>query len=287
MAVPGARRSSRASAGAAPAAATSSSSVASRPPSPHESTLLEKKENAPARPSVPSSSRRSRCGARRVRGVLDQREPARVAQLPQRLDRRRDSRRSARRRPPSCAAVSCALDVGGVDAEVVRPDDVGEHRHAAAVAHGGGGRGERDRRHDHLVAGADAGGEVGEVQRRRAVGDARRRAARRDAPRTPPRTPPCAAPWSASPSAACRRPRRAGPRSSCAGRTAGSAGTSLTGAMFECAGENGSPKRCASSASTTSPIPSGTRICGLEAELGADALEARPCSRADPRRGCT
>ncbi len=36
-------------------AATSSSSVASSPPSPHASTLLEKKLNAPARPNVPSA----------------------------------------------------------------------------------------------------------------------------------------------------------------------------------------------------------------------------------------
>ena len=63
------------------------------------------------------------------------------------------------------------LDVLRVDARVLARDDLREHRRRAAVQGRGGGRGERERRHDHLVARADPRGEVGEVQRRRAARD--------------------------------------------------------------------------------------------------------------------
>ena len=48
---------------------------------------------------------------------------------------------------------------------------VGEHGGAAAVEHAVGRRGERDRGHDDLVAGADPRGEARDVQRGGAVGD--------------------------------------------------------------------------------------------------------------------
>ena len=95
-----------------------------------------------------------------------------------------------------------ALDVVGVEPEVVRAGDVGEHRRAAAVDDRGGGGGERHGRDDHLVARPDAGGEVGEVQRGRAGGERDRVAARRGARRTRPRTPACAGRASASPTPA-------------------------------------------------------------------------------------
>ena len=62
------------------------------------------------------------------------------------------------------------LDQGGVD--VVGPRvDVHEHRAGAAVADGVGGGDERVADRDHLVAGPDAEGEQGQVQRRRAARD--------------------------------------------------------------------------------------------------------------------
>ena len=64
-----------------------------------------------------------------------------------------------------------AADVRGVQREVVRAEDVREHGRRAAVDDRRGGGGERHRGHDHLVAGPDARGQVGEVQRGRAGGD--------------------------------------------------------------------------------------------------------------------
>ena len=57
----------------------------------------------------------------------------------------------------------------GIDAEVVLAHDLGEHRLGAAVARRRGGGDERDARDDHLVAGADARGEVRKVQGRGAA----------------------------------------------------------------------------------------------------------------------
>ena len=103
-------------------------------------------------------------GARRVRGVLDQGEPVRVAERAQALHRRwvaREVHRADRLR----ARADAPFDVFGVEPEVVRPEDVGEDRRAAAVDDRGRRRREGHRRDDHLVPGPDAGGEVGEVQR--------------------------------------------------------------------------------------------------------------------------
>ena len=55
--------------------------------------------------------------------------------------------------------------VVGVEAEVVLSEHLGQHRRGTAVPRGGGGRDEGDAGHDHLVAGADAGGQVGQMQR--------------------------------------------------------------------------------------------------------------------------
>ena len=57
------------------------------------------------------------------------------------------------------------LDGGGVEAEVVGLD-VGEHRRRAGERDRVGRRREGERRHDDLVARADAGGEQAEVQAR-------------------------------------------------------------------------------------------------------------------------
>ena len=94
-------------------AATSSSSVASRPPSPHASTLLEKKLNAPARPNVPSARpSTSAHGAWATSSISA--SPCASVSVAQRVDGRGVAARSARRRRPSCAGVIFAVDVLGV-----------------------------------------------------------------------------------------------------------------------------------------------------------------------------
>ena len=122
VAVPGAAASSPCERRERASAATSSLSVHSRPPSPTERTLLEKKLNAPARPQVPSLRPVER-RARGVRDVLDQREPVRVAELRRRstgagvagvVD---DAHRLRARR-------DAALDVLGVEARVVRAETI-------------------------------------------------------------------------------------------------------------------------------------------------------------------
>ncbi len=204
-------------------AATSSLSVQSSPPSPTESTLLEKKLNAPARPQVPSL-RPCEGGARRVRDILDQRDAVAVADL---LHAVRggcvagvvddaDGLRARR---------DATLDILRVEARVLARDDLGEDRVGAAVDRRRGRRRERERRHDHLVPRTDPGGEVGEVQRRRAARDRDRvpRAEVRGERRA--RTLPCAGRASASPSAASRQPLP-GPAAAAAGRRAGAPGRS-------------------------------------------------------------
>jgi hypothetical protein len=52
-----------------------------------------------------------------------------------------------------------------VDARILEADDVREHRRASGVDHRRRGGCERERGNDHLVAGTDAGGQVGEVKR--------------------------------------------------------------------------------------------------------------------------
>ncbi len=105
-----------------------------------------------------------------MRHVLDQRDAALVAQLLQPVN------------PGGVASVvhgadrlrawrDARLQVHRVEGRALARDDLGEHRRRAAIHHRGGGRRERKRGHDHLVAGADASGQVGEVQRRGAAGE--------------------------------------------------------------------------------------------------------------------
>ncbi len=109
-------------------------------------------------------------GARRVRDVLDQRDAVLVAQRLQAVDGggvagivHRAHRLRARRDAP--------LHVVGVEARVLARDDLREHRRRPAVERRRGGRRERERRHDHLVARSGPGGQIGEVQRGGAAGD--------------------------------------------------------------------------------------------------------------------
>ena len=67
-----------------------------------------------------------------------------------------------------------ARGVLGINVEVVRAAHVAEHRLGAHVAGRAGARDERERGHDHLVAGADARRQAREVQRRRAARDGHR-----------------------------------------------------------------------------------------------------------------
>ncbi len=173
--------------------------------------MLEKKLKVPARPWVPSL--RSDPG-REASGLW---AASSISARP----RSSQSARQRLQRGRVAAVVDRAdglgpvgdpgLDVGRVDPEVLLPDDLGQHRGAAAVADRGGGGDEGDPGDDHLVPGPDPGGEVGEVKRRRA-------AARRDrvldpevGARTRSRRPRSAGPSSASPSAGSRRPPRPGP----------------------------------------------------------------------------
>ena len=56
------------------------------PPSPTQSCFLEKNERQPSAPTVPAWRAGLDVGADRLRGVLDERDPARVAELAQRPD---------------------------------------------------------------------------------------------------------------------------------------------------------------------------------------------------------
>ena len=149
-----------------------------------------------------------------------------------------------------------ALDVGGVDAEVVRAEDVGEHRLGAAVAGGGRGGDERDRRHDDLVARPDAGGQHREVQGGGAaregdrVGDAEmlgELALERVGARA--HRQPAGAQRRVDRRAVLLAQREVEERDAQA----------HPGATLEWPAPNGSSKRPASSASVTSAMPSGTR----------------------------
>ena len=153
-------------------------------------------------------------------------------------------------------------------------DDVGEHRRGAAVADGAAPWPTK------VIAGTitsspgpDAGGQVGEVERGGAARQRRSRAGRRGARRTPASNSCRArAHRRASRSAACRRRPRSRRRSSSHVEqrdepVVGSSRCSSSGRR------NGSPKRSSSSAAAISAMPSGTRIAGLEAELGPDLLE--------------
>ena len=62
----------------------------------------------------------------------------------------------------------------GVEPEVLLTGDLGQDRGAAAITNRGGRGDEGDAGHDHLVAGADSGGQVGEVQSRGATADGHR-----------------------------------------------------------------------------------------------------------------
>ena len=101
--------------------------------------------------------------------------------------------------------------------------DVGEDRCRADVANAVGRSREGDRRHHHLVAGAEPGGEGGGVQRGRAVGQTRSRGGRRWQPPGPARIARRAAPGSGARSRAPPPPRQRRPARSSAGRRAGRA----------------------------------------------------------------
>ena len=62
------------------------------------------------------------------------------------------------------------LERGGIELPRL-PIGVDEHGRGAAVAHGARRRDEGEARHQHLVAGPDAGRHERQVQRDRAVGD--------------------------------------------------------------------------------------------------------------------
>ena len=99
-----------------------------------------------------------------MRSVLDQSKTTLVAQGSKGFQGRRVTsvmHRTNRFRPwryPRC-------DVFGVDSKIVLTLDVGKHRDCSAVPRSTGGSYKGDRRHYHLVAGRDPGGQVGQVQR--------------------------------------------------------------------------------------------------------------------------
>ena len=175
-----------------------SSAVQTMPPSPTQSCFLEKKLKVLSSPtvptwrsalSVPGALAALSCGfgprsiavescADRLGAVLDQEEAALVAELAQRehlggvaAEVHGDDRAGA-----GCDPVRGVLDVDVevVPAATVVAPDIAEHGLRADVAGGGGARDEGERGHDHLVARADPGGEVGEVQRGGAAGDRHR-----------------------------------------------------------------------------------------------------------------
>ncbi len=156
-------RASRGSAASGPARRAPASLTATRPPSPKREEVL-RREEAERR----GDARRDPGRAEGLRGVLDDRQ----AEPPQRLDRRRAAeqvhghdRLRPLRDPP--------LDVGRVEVQRRRVD-VGEDGRRAAPGDRLGGRVERERRADDLVALADAERVEHEHERVGAVRDADR-----------------------------------------------------------------------------------------------------------------
>jgi hypothetical protein len=133
-----------------------------------EDLVREEAERAREPQCAELAAQPGRRRAGRVRRILDQRQASLPAQLAQRCQCGRvaavvDGAHGLR------AWRDAPLHVRGIDPEVVRAGDVGQHRRCAAVAHRRGGGDERHRRHDDLVARPDAGGQVREVKRRGAA----------------------------------------------------------------------------------------------------------------------
>ena len=134
--------------------ATSGSCTAIMPPSPVVMTLRGCSEKQASGPSEPICAALV-AGADRARRVLDERQAVALGELQEGvhvgrqadLVDRHDRLRARRDR---------ALGGGRIEVVGARVD-VREDRLRAAVPDGVGGRDERQRRHDHLVAGADAG----------------------------------------------------------------------------------------------------------------------------------
>ena len=168
------------------AAATSASWTVIMPPSPVVMTLRgcsEKHASGPSEPIGRAAVRR----ADRAGRVLDERRAG--------GDRRARGMASMSAGSPSwCTGMIAFVRLGdralrrrGVEVVGARVD-VGEHRRGAALPHRVGGGDERQRRHDHLVAGADARDVERELQRGGAVASSRPPRRRRRARRRPPRT---------------------------------------------------------------------------------------------------
>ena len=152
--------------------AIASSSVTTAPPSPTARFLFEKNENAPAAPKVPTwrpcsctpmawAASSSRTRPRSAASVADRGDVARMAAVRHRHDRpgaRSDRRLDVRRRRP----------------RPLERRDVDEPRRRAGVGDRVDGGHEGERRHDHLVAGAELGREADQMQGGRAVGDGER-----------------------------------------------------------------------------------------------------------------
>ena len=170
--------------------------------------------------------------------------------------------------------------------------DVGEDRRRAALPDRVGGRDERHRRHDHLVAGADARRRAARAAARSCSWRRRRPRPRRRARRTPPRTRARAGPgrpsrWrSPSATASPSSPRSVGRLN----------GISITRLASERVGWVGTPARSPrhhstrrvspSSRSTSASKPSSSRASSVSASRRVTPLTARagPCStgRSEP-----
>ena len=181
-------------------AASSSSAVSTAPPSPTHSCFLEKNERQPEPADGAGLAPRLGLGADRLRGVLDERDPVGVAQLPQRAEVGGVAA-EVHRHHRARARGDAALDVRRREVRALGRLDVAQHRLGAGVARGVQRGDERERRDDHLVAGPEAERAAGEVQRRGARSRRRPRGARRSTPRARPRSAACAGPSSASRSA--------------------------------------------------------------------------------------
>jgi hypothetical protein len=110
--------------------------------------------------------------------VLDDDDSARCGDLQDRIDRTREA---AVVQGHDCLRSRCdrRFDVGGIEVEVVRPEDVAEDWSRPHMPNRVRDGDERQRRGDHLVSGADLRREQGEVKRTRSVAD-RDRMARLD-----------------------------------------------------------------------------------------------------------
>ncbi len=136
-----------------------------------EATQVLRGIEAPARQAAEAADRPA-LPARAVRlgGVLDQPQPAVLAQIERRVDIEWAAVEMHSDDPHGPPAEPFR-DVFEIEVEAVR-SNVGEDRRGAGQRHGFGGRGESESRHDDLVAGTDAVRPEGHLERIRAVGDA-------------------------------------------------------------------------------------------------------------------